>query len=86
MDKKIVFQGERGANSHLACQEAYPDYQPVPCATFEDAFTAIAAGEAELGMIRSKTRWPGGLPISITSCPPPGCTSLRSGFCRSGIS
>ena len=34
--KKIVFQGEPGANSHLACHEAYPDYEPVPCPTFED--------------------------------------------------
>jgi len=49
--KKIVFQGEPGANSHLACREAYPDHEPVPCATFEDCFTALANGEAALGMI-----------------------------------
>ena len=48
---KIVFQGEPGANSHLACQDAYPDHQVVPCATFEDALAAVANGEAELGMI-----------------------------------
>ena len=28
--RKIVFQGEPGANSHLASREAYPDYEPVP--------------------------------------------------------
>jgi len=49
--KKIVFQGEPGANSHIACHEAYPDYVALPCPTFEDAFAALAAGEAELGMI-----------------------------------
>ncbi|HZP77875.1 MAG TPA: prephenate dehydratase [Pseudolabrys sp.] len=49
--KRIVFQGEAGANSHLACREAYPDYEPVPCPTFEDAFTALSGGEADLGMI-----------------------------------
>src|SRR6185437_15927176 len=49
--KTIVFQGELGANSHIACQEAYPGYEPVPCPTFEDAFTAIASGRADLGMI-----------------------------------
>ncbi|HET9816325.1 MAG TPA: prephenate dehydratase, partial [Xanthobacteraceae bacterium] len=49
--KKIVFQGEPGANSHLASRDAYPDHEPVPCATFEDAFAAISTGEAELGMI-----------------------------------
>jgi prephenate dehydratase len=49
--KNIVFQGEPGANSHLACSEAYPDYQPLPCHTFEDAFSALTSGEADLGMI-----------------------------------
>jgi len=49
--KKVVFQGEPGANSHLAIREVYPDREAVPCATFEDAFGAIMAGEAELGMI-----------------------------------
>ena len=29
---KIVFQGEPGANSHLAIREAYPDAEAVPCA------------------------------------------------------
>jgi prephenate dehydratase len=48
---KIVFQGEPGANSHLACREAYPDGEPVPCPTFEDALNAVAGGDADLGMI-----------------------------------
>ena len=49
--KRIAFQGEPGANSHLAIAEAYPDAEAVPCATFEDAFALIVAGEADLGMI-----------------------------------
>ena len=49
--KKIIFQGEPGANSHIACAENYPDMTPLPCPTFEDAFAAIADGTAELGMI-----------------------------------
>jgi len=49
--KKIVFQGEPGANSHLACQEVHPDYEAVPCATFEDCFTAVEKGKADLAMI-----------------------------------
>src|SRR4030081_54224 len=48
---KVAFQGEPGANSHLAIVEAYPDAEPLPCATFEDALAAISSGEAELGMI-----------------------------------
>jgi prephenate dehydratase len=47
----IAYQGEPGANSHIACAERYPDMEPLPCATFEDAFTALAEGAAELGMI-----------------------------------
>jgi len=49
--KKIVFQGEPGANSHLAITEAYPKAQAVPCATFEDCFVAVSNGTADLAMI-----------------------------------
>jgi prephenate dehydratase len=49
--KKIVYQGEPGANSHLACRQAYPAYEPVPCPTFEDAFAAVRSGRADLAMI-----------------------------------
>ena len=49
--RKIAFQGELGANSHIACNEAYPGYQPLPCSTFEDAFAAVRDGRADLAMI-----------------------------------
>jgi prephenate dehydratase len=48
---KISFQGELGANSHIACLEARPDYEPMPCRTFEDAFQAVKDGVAKLAMI-----------------------------------
>ena len=48
---KIAFQGEPGANSHIAIVEAYPDAEPLPCPTFEDALAAISSGDADLGMI-----------------------------------
>jgi prephenate dehydratase len=51
MTKLISFQGEPGANSHIAAQEVHPDYEPLPCPTFEDAFAAVQEGEAELAMI-----------------------------------
>jgi prephenate dehydratase len=51
MPLKIAYQGEPGANSHIACIEAYPTSEPVPCGTFEDAFQAVADGEAQLAMI-----------------------------------
>jgi prephenate dehydratase len=49
--KKIAFQGEPGANSHIACNEAFPGHEPLPCPTFEDAFAAVRSGRAKLGMI-----------------------------------
>ena len=51
MSLKIAFQGEPGANSHIACIEAYPNHEPMPCGTFEDAFQAVNDGEAGLAMI-----------------------------------
>jgi prephenate dehydratase len=48
---KIAFQGEPGANSHIACKQAYPKYEPLACATFEDAFAAVRSGRAALAMI-----------------------------------
>src|SRR3990167_1113030 len=49
--QKIVFQGEPGANSHLAIKEAYPKAEAVPAATFEDCFAAVTNGKADLAMI-----------------------------------
>ena len=35
---KVAFQGEKGAYSHLACQEIFPNIDAVACPTFEKAF------------------------------------------------
>ena len=51
MTKRIAFQGELGANSHEACMATYPGHEPVPCATFEEAFEAVKSGDCQLGMI-----------------------------------
>lgn len=48
---QIAFQGEPGANSHLAARDAYPDMEAMPCATFEDALAAVKGGTAKLAMI-----------------------------------
>ena len=49
--KKIAFQGELGAYSHLACIEAAPDHNPVACRTFESAMEQVNASECHLAMI-----------------------------------
>src|SRR6476469_1585945 len=47
----VSYQGEPGANSHLAAREVYPDLEPVACATFEDALAAVKGGDARYAMI-----------------------------------
>ncbi|MEO1695222.1 MAG: prephenate dehydratase [Pseudomonadota bacterium] len=48
---RISYQGEPGANSHVACQHVFPLMEPVPCATFEDALQATQSGAADCAMI-----------------------------------
>ena len=49
--KRVTFQGEPGANSHLACTAVFPDLEPVPCPTFEEALSLVKTGEARFAMI-----------------------------------
>lgn len=52
MVKKIIaFQGSIGANSNLACEKFYPQYESKAFATFSDVFEAVESGEVEFGMI-----------------------------------
>ena len=48
---RIAYQGEPGANSHIACLEVYPQGEPVALATFEEAFAAVAARDVTYAMI-----------------------------------
>lgn len=48
---RISFQGEPGANSDTACRDMFPDMEPLPCPSFEDAFNAVETGKADLAMI-----------------------------------
>lgn len=47
----IAFQGEAGANSHMACLEVFPSMTALPCATFEDVLAAVKDGHARLAML-----------------------------------
>lgn len=49
--KLIAFQGEIGANSHMAASIACPNFEPLPCETFEEAFQAVSSGRAARAMI-----------------------------------
>ncbi|HEX9463539.1 MAG TPA: prephenate dehydratase [Alphaproteobacteria bacterium] len=48
---RIAFQGQPGAYSDLACRHAFPGWETLPCPGFEDAFTAVQRGRADLAMI-----------------------------------
>lgn len=49
--KTITYQGEPGANSHLACIGYMPDCEPLPRDTFEAALSTLKEGQADLAMI-----------------------------------
>ena len=51
MNRRIAFQGEPGAYSHEACRDSRPDYEALPCRTFEDVIEAMKSGDAELAML-----------------------------------
>ncbi|MEQ9314249.1 MAG: prephenate dehydratase [Henriciella sp.] len=48
---RIAYQGEPGANSHIACRDTHPDMEPVACKTFEDVIATVERGDASLAMI-----------------------------------
>lgn len=51
MSKLIVYQGEEGAFSHLACSTYYPDAEAVSCRSFAHAFELVRGGNADMAMI-----------------------------------
>ena len=42
---KIAFQGEKGAYSHIACNEVFQDAETKNCATFEETFKTVFEDE-----------------------------------------
>ncbi len=48
---KIAYQGEPGANSHIACRNVYPEAEPLALPSFEDVLAAVADGLAGYAMI-----------------------------------
>ncbi len=48
---KIAYQGEPGANSHIACINLGKPLEPLACPTFEDAIFAVRNGTARYALI-----------------------------------
>jgi prephenate dehydratase len=47
----IAFQGEAGANGDEACRTFFPEFEPSPRASFEDAIEAVRSGQCALALI-----------------------------------
>lgn len=48
---RVTYQGEPGANSHIAALEVFQGAEPVACPTFEEALGLVKFGEAQRAMI-----------------------------------
>ena len=80
---RIAYQGEPGANSHQVCSEHYPDWEAVPCASFEDVFAAVEGGDADLAMIPIDNSIAGRVADIHHFLPTRACTSSPSTSCGS---
>ena len=49
--KNLGFQGDFGANQHLACQTYFPNAKYVPYKTFEEMFLAVENKEIDLALL-----------------------------------
>ena len=82
MGGRIAFQGEPGAYSHQACHEAYPEMEPLPCSTFEEAVEAVRRGDADLGMIAVENSTSGRVADVHHLLPNSGLHIVRESFVR----
>ncbi len=78
----IAFQGMPGAYSDLACRTAYPDWQTLPCPTFERAIEAVRSGEAGLGMLACENSLAGRVPDIHALLPTSGLFIVGEHFQR----
>jgi prephenate dehydratase len=82
MTGRISFQGRPGAYSDLACRNAYPGWQTLPCPTFEAAIDAVREGAAELGMLPCENTLAGRVPDMHHLLPESGLTIIGEAFQR----
>ena len=86
MTRKIAFQGEPGAYSHEACQNARPDMEALPCATFEEVIDAVRTGRAEQAMLPVENSTYGRVADIHRLLPESGLHILDEAFVRVRIS
>ena len=82
MSQRIAFQGEPGAYSHQACHVARPDFEALPCRTFEDVIAAVHEGRADLAMLPVENSTYGRVADNHTLLPESGLHIIEEAFVR----
>jgi prephenate dehydratase len=82
MTRLIAFQGRPGAYSDLACRNAYPGMQSLPCETFRAALEAVREGRAELAMMPTENSLAGRVPDMHQLLPESGLFIIGEAFQR----
>jgi len=78
----IAFQGQPGAYSDLACRNAYPGAQTLPCETFEAAMEAVREGRADLALLPPENSIAGRVADMHALLPDSGLSIIGEKFLR----
>lgn len=78
----IAFQGLPGAYSDLACRDAYPGWDTLPCPSFEAAMDAARDGRARLAMLPCENSLAGRVPDIHRLLPDSGLAVVGEHFER----
>lgn len=79
---RIAFQGQSGAYSDLACRNAYPGAQTLPCETFEAAMEAVREGRADLALLPPENSIAGRVADMHALLPESGLSIIGEKFLR----
>ncbi|HET9020071.1 MAG TPA: prephenate dehydratase [Acetobacteraceae bacterium] len=82
MTQIVAFQGRPGAYSDLACRTALPDWQTLPCPTFEATIEAVRDGTAGCAMLPCENSLAGRVPDIHALLPESGLYVVGEHFQR----
>ena len=80
--RTIAFQGLPGAYSDLACRDAYPGWNTLPCPSFEAAMDAVRDEQAALAMLPCENSLAGRVPDIHRLLPDSGLSVVGEHFER----
>lgn len=78
----IAFQGVAGAYSDLACRQARPGWETLPCTSFPDVIQAVQDERADLGMLACENSLAGRVPEVHALLPEAGLAIIGEHFQR----